>query len=251
MPADLVLPTAEALAEAAAELCVASANEAIKTRGRFVIALAGGQTPRATYRRLATKPLASRVMWTKVQVVWGDERCVPPDHPESNYRMAREALLDQVPLLAANVHRIHGEDDPAAAALDYEATLRELLRTPIGEARAIPGARIDLVLLGLGSDGHTASLLPGSAAARERTRWVVADHFGAGLPARITLTKMVINAAAEILFLVSGSTKAGITQRVLEGPRSPDELPAQTIAPSNGRVRWWVDQAAAVELGKS
>src|SRR5467141_689148 len=162
-----VLPNAAALADAAAGRFVAAAGDAITSRGQFVVALSGGSTPRDTYLRLGTEALVARVMWSRVQVLWGDERCVPPHHVESNYRMARETLLDRVPVPAANVHRIHGEDDPATAAEAYETTLRALLRTP---------ARIDLVLLGLGEDGHTASLFPGSAAAHEQTRWVMAAH---------------------------------------------------------------------------
>ena len=245
-----VLPSAGALADAAAGQFVATARDAIRARGEFVVALSGGSTPRCTYERLATEPLVSRVMWSHVQVVWGDERCVPPDHPESNYRMAREALLDRVPVPAAHVHRIHGEDDPAATAALYEATMRALLKTPAGPPRAAPGARIDLVLLGLGDDGHTASLFPGSAAAQEQTRWVMAEHAAAASLWRVTLTLAVINAAAEVLFLVSGGAKAGVVRRVLEGPRRPQELPAQAIVPSNGRVRWCVDAAAAAELAK-
>jgi 6-phosphogluconolactonase len=149
--------------------------------------------------------------------------------------MARETLLDRVPIPATNVHRIHGEDDPAAAAVGYEATLRAL-------------APIDLVLLGLGEDGHTASLFPGSAAVGEQTRWVMAARATAASKWRITLTPAIINAAAEVLFLVSGSAKAGILHRVLEGPRRPQELPAQAIVPTNGRVRWYMDAAAAADL---
>jgi len=236
MRADVaVLPSAAALADAAAARFVAAAGDAIASRGQFIVALAGGSTPRDTYLRLGTEALVSKVMWSRVHVLWGDERCVPPDHIESNYRMARETLLDRVPVPAANVHRIHGEDDPATAAGVYEATLRTLLR-------------IDLVLLGLGEDGHTASLFPGGAAVHERTRWVMAARASAASLWRITLTPAVINAAAEVLFLVSGGAKAGILRRVLEGPRRPEELPAQAIAPSNGRVRWYVDAAAAADL---
>jgi 6-phosphogluconolactonase len=244
-----VLPSVGALANAAAEQFVAAAGDAIRARGEFVVALSGGSTPRRTYERLATEPLVSRVMWSCVQVVWGDERCVPPDQAESNYRMARETLLDHVPIPAANLHRIHGEDDPAAAAALYEATMRALLKTPAGPPRATPGARIDLVLLGLGDDGHTASLFPGSAAAHEQTRWAMAAYAAAASKLRVTLTPAVINAAAEVLFLVSGSAKAGVVLRVLEGPRRLLELPAQAIAPSNGRVRWCLDAAAAAKLG--
>src|SRR6267154_3493189 len=236
MRADLaVLPSAAALADAAAARFVAAAGDAIGSRGQFIVALSGGSTPRDTYLRLGTGALVSRVMWSRVQALWGDERCVPPDHIESNYRMARETLLDRVPVPAANVHRIHGEDDPTIAAGVYETTLRALLR-------------IDLVLLGLGEDGHTASLFPGSAAAHEQTRWVMAVRAGATSMWRITLTPAVINAAAEVLFLVSGGAKARILRRVLEGPRRPEELPAQAIAPSKGRVRWYVDAAAAADL---
>src|SRR6266481_2959060 len=235
MRADLaVLPSAAALADAGAARFVAAAGDAIASRGQFIVALSGGSTPRDTYLRLGTEALVSKVMWSRVQVLWGDERCVPPDHVESNYRMARETLLDRVPVPALNVHRIHGEDDPATAAEAYEATLRALLR-------------IDLVLLGLGEDGHTASLFPGSAAVHEQTRWVMAARAGAASMWRVTLTPAVINAAAEVLFLVSGGAKAGILRRVLEGPRRPDELPAQAIAPSNGRVRWCMDAAAAAD----
>jgi len=242
MRADVaVLPSAAALADAAAARFVAAAGDAISSRGQFIVALAGGSTPRDTYLRLGTEALVSKVMWSRVHVLWGDERCVPPDHIESNYRMARETLLDRVPVPAANVHRIHGEDDPATAAEVYEATLRALLRTPAA-------ARIDLVLLGLGEDGHTASLFPGSAAVHEQTRWVMAARASAASMWRITLTPAVINAAADVLFLVSGGAKAGILRRVIEGPRRPEELPAQAIAPSNRRVRWYVDAAAAAEL---
>ncbi|PYP16434.1 MAG: 6-phosphogluconolactonase [Gemmatimonadetes bacterium] len=242
MLADLaVLPSAAALADAAAGRFITAARDAIASHGQFIVALSGGSTPRDTYLLLGTEALVSRVMWSRVQVLWGDERCVPPDHIESNYRMARETLLDRVPIPAANVHRVHGEDDPATAAEVYEATLRALLRTPAG-------GRIDLVLLGLGEDGHTASLFPGNAAVQERTRWVMAARASAASVWRITLTPAVINAAAEILFLVSGGGKAGILRRVLEDPRRPQELPAQAIAPSNGRVRWCVDAAAAADL---
>ena len=249
MRADLsVLPSAAALADAAAGRFVAAAGDAIASRGQFIVALSGGETPRGSYLRLGTEALVSKVLWSRVQVLWGDERCVPPHDVESNYRMARETLLDRVPVPAANVHRIHGEDDPATAAGVYEATLRALLRTPAGPPTATAGARIDLVLLGLGDDGHTASLFPGSAAVHERTRWAMAAHAAAASVWRITLTPAVINAAVEVLFLVSGGAKAGILRRVLEGPRRPEELPAQAIAPSNGRVRWWVDAAAAADL---
>ncbi|HXH62841.1 MAG TPA: 6-phosphogluconolactonase [Gemmatimonadales bacterium] len=245
-----VLPTAALAAEAAARRFVLAAGEAIRSRGAFVVALSGGSTPRSLYARLAAEPIGSRVEWSRVQVLWGDERCVPPDDAASNYRMAREMLLDQVRVPEANVHRIRGEDDPPAAALAYEGVLRGVLGTPVGPPRRTAGARIDLVLLGLGDDGHTASLFPGSDTAREETRWVVAARGTARPMWRVTLTPVIINAAAEMLFLVIGGTKAEIVRRVLEGPQDPRVLPAQSIKPTNGRVHWVLDAAAAARLGK-
>ncbi|MGB7211140.1 MAG: 6-phosphogluconolactonase [Gemmatimonadales bacterium] len=240
----VVFPDPNALADGAADRFVVAATDAIDHRGRFVVALAGGETPRGTYQRLAAEPWRSRVPWSQVVMLWGDERCVPPDSVESNFRMAREAMLDHVPVLPANIHRIRGEEVPATAAAEYEQTLRALLATPDA------GSGIDLVLLGLGADGHTASIFPGSAAAGERVRWVVAEDVTAVSMWRISLTTVVINAAAEVLFLVSGGTKADILRRVLQ--RAPDgsEFPAQRIAPSSGRVVWLADAAAAAGLGK-
>lgn len=234
-----VLADVAALADTAAERVTQHLTAAIQARGQAVVVLAGGSTPRPTYERLAGEGFASRIPWPCVHVVWGDERCVPPDDAESNYRMARAAWLDRVPIPPANVHRIHGEDAPAVAAHAYEATLRALVRS---------AGPPDLVVLGLGEDGHTASLFPGSAAARERIRWVMPEYGKATGTWRVTLTPVVINSSAEVLFLVSGSNKADILKRVLEGPRRPDELPVQAIAPSGGRVDWLVDRAAAAGL---
>jgi len=171
-----VLPTREALMEAAAARVVSAARAAIEASGRFVVALAGGSTPKALYALLAGAPWAGRVDWSGVHVFWGDERCVPPDDPASNYRMTREALLAHVPVSEQNVHRIRGEDDPRRAAAAYERVLRETFATPVGPPRHAPGARFDLVLLGMGDNGHTASLFPGQTAVRETERWVVAER---------------------------------------------------------------------------
>jgi 6-phosphogluconolactonase len=241
-----VLHTAEALAEDAAQRFAGAASDAVRSHGEFVVALSGGATPQGLYERLATPPYVSAVPWSLVQVFWSDERCVAPDQAASNYRMARAALLDHVPIRAENVHRIHGEDVPNVAAEAYEGTLRTVLRTPHGPPRETPGARLDLVLLGLGDDGHTASLFPGDVPDGER--WVVARYDVSGLLWRVTLTPILINAAAEVLFLVSGEGKAAIVHRVLEGPRRPQELPAHLIAPEDGRVLWLLDAAAARDL---
>lgn len=243
-----VFPNALALAEDAAQRFARAAGDAVNSRGTFVVALSGGTTPRSLYAQLAGPLYASSVPWPLVQVLWGDERCVPPDHAASNYRMAREALLDHVPIPATNVHRIHGEDDPIMAARAYEQTLRGVLGTPQGPPGDVPEARIDLVLLGLGDDGHTASLFPGAPVVTEGEPWVVAHRTPTEPPWRVTLTPVIINAAAEILFLVSGEGKAAIVARVLEGPLRPAELPAQLIAPTQGRVHWLLDAAAARDL---
>jgi 6-phosphogluconolactonase len=243
-----VLATREALFEAAAERFVAAASTAIRTTGRFRLALAGGETPRGLYALLASERHAARIEWSRVHVFWGDERCVAPSEPESNQRMAREALLDRVPLPRAQLHAIRGDDEPAAAALAYERTLRDAFATPSGPPRSAPGARFDLVLLGLGEDGHTASLFPGSPALSEARRWVVAEWIAKVSAWRVTLTPLVINAAAEVIFLVSGAAKAAALRRVLCGPREPERLPAQAIAPQPGELSWLVDADAASGL---
>lgn len=245
-----VVPTPQALAEEAAQRFARAGSEAIDARGAFMVALSGGSTPRRMYERLAVAPYDSTMPWSKVVVLWGDERCVPPDHTASSYRMAREALLDHVPTLATNVHRIRGEDDPGLAARSYEQSLRRLLRTPQGPPRHDPGARIDLVLLGLGEDGHTASLFPGDSVSTDGGPWVIAHRVPAEPPWRVTLTPVIVNAASEILFLVSGAGKAAIVREVLEGPPRPHELPAQRIAPTDGRVHWLLDAAAAHDLDR-
>jgi 6-phosphogluconolactonase len=234
---------------AASELFVRTADVAMRARGRFVVSLSGGSTPNALYELLATEAFARRIDWTRVDVFWGDERCVPPDDPASNYRSARERLLDRIPIPTERVHRVRGEDEPVAAAAAYERELRATFATPDGPPRTSPGAHFDLVLLGLGHDGHTASLFPGTAPVHEPTRWVVAHDVAAASMWRITLTPLVLNAAAEVAFLVAGSEKAGILRRVLEGPRQPNVLPSQAIAPSAGCLRWLLDADAAAELG--
>jgi len=241
----------EALFEAAAECFVTAAAVAIRTSGSFTLALSGGSTPRGLYALLASERHAARVEWSRVHVFWGDERCVAPHDPDSNQRMAREALLDHVPLPNSHVHAIRGEDEPTTAAARYEQALREAFATPTGPPRSAPGARFDLVLLGLGEDGHTASLFPGSLAVQEARRWVMAERVELHATARVTLTPLLINAAAEVIFLVSGRAKAAILKRVLCGPREPERLPAQAILPRAGELRWLADAAAASGLDSS
>jgi 6-phosphogluconolactonase len=234
-----VFSSPELLADAVAQHIVTSAAEAISSRGLFTLALAGGSTPRAAYSRLATGDCQLATGdWRLVHILWGDERCVPPDDPRSNYRMAKEALLDRVPIPPDQIHRIRGEDDPEKAAVEYEREVRALLGSE----------GLDLVLLGLGEDGHTASLFPGPSAVHETVRWVVAVPAPDGTMWRVTLTPAVLNAAKNVTFVVSGASKAVRLQQVLQGPFTPDVLPAQAIRPAQGQLTWMVDQAAAGRL---
>jgi 6-phosphogluconolactonase len=177
--------------------------------------------------------------WRLVHVLWGDERCVPPDDPQSNYRMVQEALLGRVPIPVQQIHRIRGEDDPEKASADYERDLRSLLAGK---------QSLDLVLLGLGEDGHTASLFPLQSAVHETSRWVMAVLAPDKKLWRVTLTPGILNLGRNVTFIVSGANKAETLQQVLEGPFNPDLLPAQAIRPSQGRLTWMVDQAAAAGL---
>jgi 6-phosphogluconolactonase len=237
------------LARAAAEEVVRLAGDAVRARGRFTFVLSGGSTPRSLFRLLADpdESFRDRIEWSAVHVFWGDERCVPPDHPDSNYRMAREALLDHVPIPADHVHRIPAEDpDPQNAAARYDTELRTSFSLADGE---LP--RFDLILLGLGPDGHTASLFPGNAAVREQQRRVIApfvDKFNAH---RITFTAPVINHAAAVIFLVSGEEKAAALAAVVEGEPQVDLYPAQIVRPEDGMLLWLVDRAAAAQLTRS
>jgi 6-phosphogluconolactonase len=235
---------AAGIARAAADLVLATARAALAEHGRCAIALAGGSTPRALYRLLAVPPWRDAMPWADILWFWGDERHVPPDHPDSNFRMAHDALLSQVPVPAANVFRIEAEDpDPAAAAVRYEARIRDALG--LGP-KVFP--TFDLVLLGIGADGHTASLFPGTVALRETRRIVVANRVPQLDTDRITLTAPAINHAARVVFLVAGADKAPALAAVLEGPRDPDRLPSQLVAPDSGPALWLVDHAAAAQL---
>jgi 6-phosphogluconolactonase len=233
-----IFPTPDALADAVARHIVTCAANAVATTGRFTIALSGGSTPKAAYSRLATRDSRLDLDWRVTHILWGDERCVPPDDPRSNYRMAKEALLDRVPIPARQIHRIRGEGDPEKAASEYEREIRRLLG----------GRSLDLVLLGLGEDGHTASLFPGQPSVRETSRWVMAVPAPDGKLWRVTLTPVILNAAHNVTFIVSGTSKAARLQQIIEGPFTPDLLPAQAIHPTNGKLTWMVDEAAAGQL---
>ena len=234
------------LMRAAAAAFVESAAEAVRDRGRFLVALSGGSTPNALYDLLASDEYRSRVDWPRVEVFWGDERCVPEDDPASNYRAARERLLDRVPVRREHVHAIAGAGDAEEGAAAYERVLRDRFATATGPPRVEPGSRFDLVLLGLGADGHTASLFPETGALDQTSRWVVAQQVtgAAAASRRITLTPLVFNAAADVLFLVTGRDKAEALRQVLEGSREPRRLPARAIAPRHGRLRFFADAEA-------
>ncbi|TAM10542.1 MAG: 6-phosphogluconolactonase [Nevskiaceae bacterium] len=237
-------PDAAALAHEVAVAFVVHAREAIAARGCFCVALAGGGTPRLLYETLAGLPAAAAPDWSKVHVFFGDERCVPPDDARSNYRMARVALLDAVPLPPANIHRLHGEDMPQAAAAAYARELRRVF----GSA-AVP--RFDLILLGVGGDGHTASLFPGTAVLYVHDAWVRAQYVEVQHEWRLTLTLPVINAARAVWVLAAGADKAAILHDLRHGPWQPEVWPLQFVNPNVGEYRWWLDAAACAGLGKT
>ena len=220
--------------------------------GRFTVALSGGSTPRAMFSLLSEAPFADTVPWGSIHFFWGDERCVPPDHPDSNYRMARETLLSKVPVPAENIFRIPAElSDPAVAAEQYEATLINQFSKPATASGTAPLAgvpRFDLIFLGMGPDGHTASLFPGTTALGVTDKVVVANYvekFGAH---RITLTATTINDARNVTFVVAGPDKSAALREVLEGAYEPDLYPSQLIHPRQGSLLWMVDEAAAARL---
>jgi 6-phosphogluconolactonase len=243
-PEIIVTETADALAETAAQAIVECAAEAVSARGRFMLALAGGSTPRATYERLAQPPRRDRIPWDRTWVFFGDERGVAPDHPDSNFRMANQALLLKVPIPPRQIARIRGEaEDPEAAATEYGRRLSQVFEIKRGQ---LP--RFDLILLGMGVDGHTGSLFPGSPVLKEVFRPVAAVHAtAASIPQRFTFTLPVINAAARVMFLVSGAEKAKVLKAVLKEPTSG--LPAALVHPTNGRLTWLLDRAAAALIG--
>jgi len=240
------LATPQDLFAAAAEEVVRAANDAVSQRGRFTIALSGGSTPRGLHTVLAANARAS-LPWDRMFFFWGDERHVPPTDPESNYRMAEETLLSRVPVAPANVFRIPAENpDAGAAAAAYEQMLRKFFALQAG---AFP--RFDLILLGMGPDGHAASLFPGTAALKEKSRLVVANWVEKFKTFRITLTLPVLNAAHCVVFLVSGTEKAAALHEVLQTDAPGEQYPSKLVRPTDGRLIWLVDRAAASGLSGS
>ncbi len=234
-----VVPDAKAVAVEAAARVTAAAEQAVAERGRFSIALSGGSTPKALYALLADEPYRKRIDWSKVHILFGDERAVPPDHKDSNYKMADEALLSKVPIPKGQIYRMKGELGEKAdqAAKEYGLMLKA--EFPDG---------LDVVLLGMGGDGHTASIFPGTVAVKEKDHRAIgyfAENSSTGKSWRITLTAPFINQAREILVLLAGADKAKRIAEVLEGPEEPEWLPIQLIKPTTGKAVWIMDVAAA------
>jgi 6-phosphogluconolactonase len=232
----------EALSLAAAELFIETSVQAAAQRGRFLAALSGGNTPTELYQLLAQTPFRERIDWQRLHAFWGDERCVPIEDLENNYRQAYEVLLGRVPIPPENVHRVRSELEPGAAAEDYARALKDFATPPLD------WPRFDLALLGMGNDGHTASLFPGSEVTASTPVLAVTAQYEDRPVNRVTLTPLVFNAARRILFLVSGESKSETLANVLYGEFRPEKLPAQRIRPTNGELIWMVERDAASKL---
>jgi len=240
-----VEPDPAALARRVTHHLVEMVSEADEANGRARIAVSGGSTPKAAFQLLADpkQPFRKRMPWEDLELFWVDERTVPPDHPESNYRMTREALLDHVTMVPQQIHRMEGELEPEVAAARYESEIRNTFRL---EGAELP--RFDLISLGMGDDGHTASLFPHTAAIHELSRLVIANQVPQKDTWRITLTWPVINHARSVFFLIAGADKAERVHEVFMGPRDPERLPSQLIWPSGGILTLFLDKAAAALL---
>lgn len=241
----LVYDMPERVAQAAAELFTRRAQEAAAERGLARIAISGGTTPKRMFALLAVEPFRSQVPWDKLDLYWVDERCVPPTDADSNYRMTNEELLTKVPLAADHIFRMEGELDPEEAASKYEAALRNSFKLEGAQAPAF-----DLILLGMGDDGHTASLFPGSDGLNEMGRLVIANHVNNKNAWRITLTWPVINQGRDVVFLIEGAAKADRLHEVMMGDYDPDRLPSQLIRPDSGKLHLLLDAEAGRRLPK-
>jgi len=238
-----ILTTPQELFSAAAEEVIHAATESVAARGRFTIALSGGSTPKSLFNLLATNARTT-LPWDKMFFFWGDERHVPPTDPDSNYRMADESMLSKIPVKPENIFRIPAENPDAAAAADtYEKTLQRFFSLQPGQF-----PRFDLILLGMGPDGHTASLFPGSAGLQENSRLVIANWVEKFKTSRLTFTYPVLNAAACLAFLVSGTDKAPALHEVLESDAPGEQYPAKLVHPTDGKLIWLLDRAAASQL---
>ena len=232
----------DTFSQEAARYVVRVASESITTHGRFTLALAGGSTPKKLYGLLASEPYRDQIDWALTEIFWSDERCVPPDSEESNYHLAQEVLLSKVPIPATQIHRMPADaDDHDQASLTYIQEIQRVFGT-----NGVPS--FDLLQLGMGPEGHTASLFPHQASLHEQTRLIMPVTVPKPPPPRLTFTPLLLNAATHILFLVTGQDKADALQAVLEGEYNPDEYPAQIIRPTQGEVTWMLDPAAASKL---
>ena len=230
------------LSHTAADLVTSAAQNAIATHDHFYLAISGGGTPKPLFKLLAQSPYSEKISWKKTFVFWADERCVPPEDKGSNYRLAKETFLDEVPIPAENIIRVKGELEPQAAADDYTQQLAQF------GTEYRPWPILDLAVLGMGSDGHTASLFPGSPLQHTHPAVAVTADYD-GRPAnRVTLTAEVFNTAAQIIFLVTGANKADTLAAIIEGPPKLEQLPAQRIQPNTGHLTWLIDEAAAQKL---
>src|SRR6185312_8623021 len=240
-----ISPTPAETAEAAAQLFTRAATESVEKRGRARIAISGGTTPKAMFALLAdpAQPFLKQIPWDKLDLYWVDERSVPPTHADSNYRMTNEALLSKVPLPPENIHRMEGELDPEVAAARYESVIRNSFKLEGAETPTF-----DLILLGMGDDGHTASLFPHTEAINDLTDIATANRVPQKDTWRITLTWPVINQGREVAFLIEGEAKAQVLHDVLLGPYQPDTFPSQIIRPASGRLTLLLDSAAASKL---
>ncbi len=237
-----IYPDIDTLSHEAAQYIVRIASESIVTRGRFTIALSGGTTPRTLYGLLGSEPYRGQIDWALVDIFWSDERCVPPDSPDSNYHMAQEVLLSRIPIPAQQVHRMPADQpDRDAASQAYAEEMQRTFGT-----NGIPS--FDLIQLGMGPEGHTASLFPHQASLHEQQRLVIPVSVPKPPPDRLTFTPPVLNAARNVLFLVTGADKADALHAVLEGPYQPDEYPAQIVRPPHGEVVWMLDTAVAQNI---
>lgn len=240
-----IYPDTDSLSHEAARYIVRVANESITAHGRFTLALSGGSTPRKLYGLLGSEPYSSQIDWALVDLFWSDERCVPPDNEESNYAMAEQVLLSRIPIPASQIHRMPA-DQPDCDTASYAYTV-DMQKTMGSDG--VPS--FDLIQLGMGPEGHTASLFPHQPSLHEQQRLVMPVTVPKPPPARLTFTPRILNGATHILFLVTGEKKAGAVQAVVEGEYNPEEYPAQIIQPTRGEVTWMLDTAAATKLQKN